>query len=112
MWKTAASDPDASKRSHPGHIFEDSYPEHLRALRNSTRKPDDCDAPFDEKRDAAAAYNTPGYTVATLDSVYTDIMTSAKRPNEQRQQFLTHFIRRLKVEYLEKQRSIVNKTRE
>ena len=70
VWRTKTSGAEASERQHPGHMYEDSYQDHMAAL--STRTTGDRafdDAPFDQKRDAAASFNPAGYTDTNLDRV-------------------------------------------
>ena len=78
VWRTKTSGAEASERQHPGHMYEDSYQDHMAAL--STRTTGDRafdDAPFDQKRDAAASFNPAGHTDADLDRVLASIMTSS-----------------------------------
>ena len=108
MWKTDSTGVEAGERSCPGNMFEESYQDHLAALAVRGKNADAHDAPFDEKRDAAASYNPAGFSSSTMDNVLASIMKSSKKPNEKQKEFLEHFVRRLKVEWLEKQQGIVN----
>ena len=89
-------------------MFEESCQDHLAALAERAKDADAHDAPFDEKRDSAASYNPAGYSRTTIDNVLASIMSSLKKPNEEPRKFLEHFVRRLKVEWLEKQQGNVN----
>ena len=89
-------------------MFEESCQDHLAALIACAKEKDTQDAPFDEKRDAAASFNPAGYSATTIDSTLASIMASSKKPSEKQKEFLEHFVRRVKVEWLEKQQGKVN----
>ena len=52
------------------------------------------------------------YDTATLDNAMAAIMTGTKKPNIKQQEYLERFVRRLKVEWLEKQQGNINNTHE
>ena len=110
VWKTDPSGVEASERVCPGNMFEESYQDHLAALTAYTNNKNTHEAPFDEKRDAAASFNPVGHGRSSIDNVLASIMASSKRPNQEQQEFLEHFVRRLKVEWLEKQQGNVNQS--
>ena len=101
---------EASDRACPGDMFEESYQDYFAALTASSSSKNTQEAPFDEKRDAAASFNPVGHGRTIIDKVLADIMASSKRPNEEQREFLEHFVRRLKVEWLEKQQGHVNQS--
>ena len=100
------------RTSEPGNMFEDCFQDHLSALTACANQKKPHDVPFDEKRDAAATFNPRCYDALTLDNAMTAIMTGHKKPNRKQQDFLEHFVRRLKVEWLEEQQGNVNSTPE
>ena len=91
-------------------MYEESYQDHLDALKWQGKTAVHQNAPFDEKRDAAACYDPAGYSSSSIDTVLASIMDSSKRPNKKQTEFLEHFARRLKVERLEKRRGNVNQS--
>ena len=80
----------------------------MAALTARAKEKDAREAPFDEKRDAAASFNPTGYAGSSIDGTLASIMASSKKPNEKQKEFLEHFVRRLKVEWLEKQQGKIN----
>ena len=89
-------------------MFEESCQDHIAALAERAKEKDAHEAPFDEKRDAAASFNPAGYAGSSIDGTLASIMASSKKPNEKQKEFLEHFVRRLKVEWLEKQQGKIN----
>ena len=81
-------------------MFEDVYQDHLAAKTLRAQERDACEAPFNEKGDAAATYTPRGNAEANIDSTLASILAGAKKPNEKQGAFLMHFVRRLKVEVL------------
>ena len=112
IWKTDTSGAPQSKRARPGHVLEDSWPEQLRALGVRGRNSSICVAPFDEKRDAAAAFNAADHSMTTIDQAMEAITSSSKKPNQKQLEFLGLFVRRLKIEWLEKHQSTINENPE
>ena len=109
LWKTDVLGTDAMQRTSPGHMYEESFEEHLAALSTSSKeKATTHEAPFDVSRHAAASFNAAGFSTTSLDKVLASITTSSKKPNEEQRRFLAHFVARLKVEWLEKQQGRVN----
>ena len=95
-------------------MFEDSFEEHLLALTQAKKEESSKDAPFDSQRNAAASW-VDANAGTCLDDTMARIMKGTPnargiimRPNAQQEQFLKHFIRRLKVEVLEIQQQNVN----
>eukprot|EP00959_Pyramimonas_sp_CCMP1952_P164010 3428914-Pyramimonas_sp.AAC.1 len=62
-----------------------------------TRGTDRFDGPFNEKRCRNAMFN-PSREERSIDDALQAIMSGTKRPNRERQDFLEHFTKRLKVE--------------
>ena len=93
-------------------MFEETFQEHLSALAVRGRNSSICEAPFDEKRDAAAAFNAADHSTTTIDQAMASITSSLKKPNQKQLEFLEHFVRRLKVEWLEKHQGTINETPE
>ena len=112
LWKTEPVDAGASDRADPGNMFENSYQDHLAALTETKKDRDAHDAPFDHERDAAASFNPPGGSERNLDNTMMSIMESSKKPNQKQEEFLRHFVGRLKFEWLEKQQGNVNDSSE
>ena len=108
VWKTAPTNQSASERHSAGHMFEDSFQNHVHALKRSRTNHGAKFTPFNEKRDAAAAFNQSGYSCETLDAVMEGLMKNAKRPNTKQERFLRHFVKRLKFEWVEKHRGDIN----
>ena len=105
VWKTADLSSAADDRDSPGHMFADTYHEHVQALRACKTTDQQRSAPFDEERHAAATWEGKNAS-HTLNSVFQAIQTEKLRPNEAQRTFLEHFVRRLHVEILEsRQRS-------
>ena len=93
-------------------MFVDCFQDHLNALAVCAKQKKPNDVPFDEKRDAAATFNPRCYDATTLDNAMTAIMAGTKKPNKTQQEYLERFVRRLKVEWLEKQQGNINNTPE
>ena len=68
VWATEPSGKAADTRSTPGHMFEDSYAEHIAALTESKKSKSTFDAPFNEQLNAAASW-TRVEAARHLDSV-------------------------------------------
>jgi len=109
VWKTEPSGKAADTRSTPGHVFEDTYAEHIAALSQSKKKINASEAPFNEQRNAAASWNR-AEGERHLDLVMDAIQEEDERPNAEQLEFLRHFIARLKVEILEAHRGEVNQS--
>ena len=89
-------------------MFETSYQDHLAALTDRKKDRNAHDAPFDHERHAAASFDPRGGSDRNIDSTLKSIMESSKRPNKKQEEFLRHFVKRLKFEWLEKQQGKVN----
>ena len=110
VWKTDSSAVEAGERGTPGNMYEQTYQDHLDALKQQGKEAHHQNAPFDEKRDAAACYDPAGYSTASIDTVLASIMNGSKRPNKKQRELLEHFVGRLKVEWLEKKQGNVNQS--
>ena len=110
IWGRETSSKTQSLRECPGHMFEDCWERHLSALRRShkTHTQSSRLTPFNEIRDAAAAFNESGFSCETLDKVLDTFMVEAKKPNNMQRRFLHRFVKRLKLEWLEKHRGTTN----
>jgi len=108
IWKTDTSSAPECKRACTGHMFEDTFQEHLSALAVRGRNSSICEAPFDEKRDAAATFNAADHSTTTIDQAMASITSSSKKPKQKQLEFLEHFVRRLKVEWMEKHQCTIN----
>ena len=111
VWSTPDTSVKAGDRSNPGHMFEDSFQDHIAALSTASAKADKFTAPFDEKRNAAANWNQPN-AGNNIDTAMDKIMTAHDRPNREQEAFLRHFVRRLKLVVLEMQQGCINSTAE
>ena len=89
-------------------MFEETFQEHLSALAVRGRNSRICQAPFDEKRDAAATFNAADHSTTTIDTAMASTTLSSKKPNQKQLEFLEHFVRRLKVEWMEKHQGTIN----
>ena len=107
MWASEPSGKAADTRTTPGHMFEDTYAEHLAALTQSKKSKSTFEAPFNEERNAAASW-TRAEAARHLDSVMDAIREEDEKPNAEQQKFSTHFIARPKVEILEMHQRVVN----
>ena len=88
-------------------MYEDTFRDHLAALSS-------LDAPFDEKRNAAASW-VCNDAQACLDNTMACILRGTPNekgilvtPNTKQKEFLYHFLNRLKLEVLELRQHIVN----
>ena len=107
LWATEPSGKAADTRTTSGQMFEDSYEEHIQALKQSKKNISTSEAPFNEGRNAAASWNRDE-AAKHLDSVMDEIRQEEERPNAEQRKFLTHFVARLKLEILEMHRGEVN----
>ena len=111
VWSTPDIEVKAEDRGNPGHMFEDSFQDHIAALSTASAKADKFTAPFDPERNAAANWNQPN-AGNDLDATMDRIMTAQDRPNREQEAFLRHFSRRLKLIVLEMQQGRINSTAE
>ena len=81
--------------------YKDTYEDHIAALTVNAKAKDTFSAPFDVQRNAAASF-VPQNGSAMLDSIMDNILESEPKPNCEQESFLKHFIRRMKMEILEK----------
>ena len=109
LWSTEPLRSSDGDRGNPGHMFADDYEDHLQARRATQTNVTSPTNPFDLKRNAAASWDAPTAS-STLDSVLKEICAEKEKPNTEQLAFLTHFVRRLKVELLEKQQQCINVT--
>ena len=107
LWQTPKSDFSANTRSQPGHMFAESFEDHIAALKAKDHQVLRSDAPFEEKRHTAAFW-FEGNKAKTLDDAFEMILQDEEGPNQEQKAFLVHFIKRLKIEVLEMQRNTVN----
>ena len=101
LWKTAESEIKADMRHNRGHMFEDSWQDHLAAVSMKTQVTGAHRVTVDKKCDATNAYNPGGFSSSSIDKALESIMTSSRTPNCKQGQLLRHFVERLKLEYLE-----------
>ena len=73
VWKTDNCTKKADERQKPGHMFEDSFEEHLLALTQAKKEESSKDAPFDSQRNAAASW-VDASAGACLDDTMVRIM--------------------------------------
>ena len=111
VWKTSTNTSKADEREKPGHMFEDTYEDHIAALTVNAKAKDTFSAPFDVQRSAAASFVRQNGS-AMLDSIMDNILESEPKPNCEQESFLKHFIRRMKMEILEKRSRTVNASNE
>ena len=109
LWQTPRSEVSADDRREPGHMFADSFEDHIAALKNKDHKVLKTDAPFEEKRHTAAFWYE-GNAANNLDIVFEKILRQKEPPNLEQRKFLKHFMTRLKIEILEMQMNTVNKS--
>ena len=109
LWQTPRSEVSADDRQEPGHMFADSFEDHIAALKNKDHKVLKTDAPFEEKRHTAAFWYE-GNAANNLDIVFEKILRQKEPPNLEQRNFLKHFMTRLKIEILEMQMNTVNKS--
>ena len=109
VWSTPALEGAADDRDQPGNMFEDKFDEHIAALSEVRSTKNSSSAPFDEKRNAAATWNRNDAS-ANLDTVMEEIRSRTEHPNTEQENFLKHFIARLKVEVMEQQQRTTNQT--
>ena len=91
----------------PGNMYAEEYEAHLKAKTDQRRTAGASRAPFEEERNAAAWWNKPGAS-ANLDAAFKDMCAEEEPPNQEQRTFLIHFLKRLKLEVLEKQLQRVN----
>ena len=109
LWQTPGSEIPINNRHQPGHMFADSFEDHIAALKNKDHQILKTDAPFEEKRHTAAFWYE-GNAVKNLDTAWEQILNEEAPPNQEQRTFLKHFIARLKVEVFEMQMNTVNQS--
>jgi hypothetical protein len=90
----------------PGHMHADTYTEHLAAKRTSKVGISN-NSPFDEERNAAAAWLSPSKDVI-IDTLLDEIQSREEHPTPEQMLILRHFIDRLKFEMVEARGNAVN----
>ena len=111
VWSTAINQQKVADKKLPGHMFHDSYEAHIAAKRASKKTEDSCTAPFNVKRNAAATWHRSDGS-QHLDKVLSDIFHSKEPPNARQSAFLHSFVRRLKLELLEKLQNTVGHSKD
>ena len=109
VWSTPSLEGTAEDRGKPGNMFEDTFEEHLSALSELRSSKNTHAAPFDEKRNAAATWNRNDAST-NLDAIMEEILSRTQHPNTEQENFLKHFIARLKIEVIEQQQRTINQT--
>ena len=107
IWSTPDNEISAEDKLLPGHMFEDNYGDHIDALTVSTKQRNLNTAPFDLARNEAANWNKDRAS-QSIDEVMTKIMSEKEKPNAEQENFLKHFVSRLKLEVLEMQQRRTN----
>ena len=106
VWASTDEILNFSSRVKPGHMYENNFEEHLAAKKSSKSSPEQV-APFDEERNAAAAFAFPNRDV-TINSVLHEIRNREERPTDEQNKILDHFVARLKLEMREARRQTIN----
>ena len=109
LWQTPGSEIPVNDQHKPGHMFADSFEDHIAALKNKDHQVLKTDAPFEEKRHTAAFWYE-GNAANSLDIVFEKIVKQGEPPNLEQRNFLKHFMARLKVEVFEMQSNTVNQS--
>ena len=109
LWQTPRSEIPIDDRQNPGHMFADSFEDHIAALKNKDHQVLKTDAPFEEKRHTAAFWYE-GNAANNLDIVFEKKMKQEEPPNLEQRNFLKHFMARLKIEIFEMQMNTVNQS--
>ena len=109
LWQTARSEIPIDDRQNPGHMFADSFEDHIAALKNKDHQVLKTDAPFEEKRHTAAFWYE-GNAANNLDIVFEKNLKQEEAPNLEQRNFLKHFMARLKIEIFEMQMNTVNQS--
>ena len=81
VWASTDEILNFSSRVKPGHMYENNFEEHLAAKKSSKSSPEQV-APFDEERNAAAAFAFPNRDV-TIDTVLPEPRREAHRRAKQ-----------------------------
>ena len=95
------------ERSCPGHMFEDSYEDHVHARKTSSHAAINT-APFDEERHAAASLISSNH-LTTIDDILAEIRKRHPKPSAEQLSILEHFVERMKLERLEARLNSINR---
>ena len=107
IWGTGSFDAAVMERIDTGHMYADTYHDHLHARHSPHHLPAYVPQAFSRERNAAESLNLPD-SDKRLDNIFASICAGREHPNEEQRKFLEHFLRRLKLEVLEQQQDRVN----